>query len=72
MPLKPTLLQHDPHGKRRSITRMSRLTALRRLAQNPHETLAHLALGFRDVGRERREVRQVGGARQNDLYDTLI
>jgi hypothetical protein len=61
MPLRATLQGHDPHGKRGSITRMSRPTALRRVAQNPHETLAHLALGFCDVSRERRKIRQVGG-----------
>ncbi len=37
---------------------------LRRLAQNPHEAFAHLALRFLDMGLQRREIRQVGGARQ--------
>ena len=37
---------------------------LRRPAQNPHETLAHLALGFLHMRLQRREIRQVGGTRE--------
>jgi rhodanese-related sulfurtransferase len=37
---------------------------LRRLPQNPHETVAHFLLRFLDVSLQRSEVRQVGGARQ--------
>ncbi len=46
--------------RRRSLRRSP--VALTGPSQNPHEAVAHLALGFDDIRLKRREIRQIGGA----------